>query len=180
MVTSKSNHVQRKPVANHISVKFYRFCYFYNFWRLWEFITYSHWQLSRIAHHKSNLKQEKLTSECVFINIYSFYNFGEAWEFFDLQVVHKSNLAGITAVCAPVKIDYFGQFHIFERPWEFVDYLAQPFLRYLITISAGLALQRSVGKFLGWQLGHSCPCLFFKLRHMPGDAGNGTGQLPAL
>ena len=88
MVTSKSNHVQRKPVANHISVKFYRFCYFYNFWRPWEFITYSHWQLSHIAHHKSNLKQEKLTSECVFINIYSFYNFGEAWEFFDPQVVH--------------------------------------------------------------------------------------------
>ena len=90
------------------------------------------------------------------------------------------NLAEDTAVCAPVKFDYFGQFRIFEGLWEFLDYLAQPFLRYLITISAALALQRSVGNFLSWQLGHGCLCSFFKLRHIPDDAGNGTGQLPAL
>ena len=90
------------------------------------------------------------------------------------------NLAEHTVVCASVKFDYFGQFRIFEGPWEFLDYLAQPFLRYLITISAALALQRSVGNFLSWQLGHGCLCSFFKLRHIPDDAGNGTGQLPSI
>ena len=90
------------------------------------------------------------------------------------------NLAENTAVRASVKFDYFGQFRIFEGPWEFLGYSAQPFLRYLIIISAALALQRSVGKFLGWQLGHGCLCFFFKLRHMPDDAGNGTGQMSAL
>ncbi len=82
MVTRKSSHIQEKLVAKSISVKFYSFCHFYNFSGPWEFITYSNQLLPHAAHHKSNLKQEKPTSECVFINSYCFYNFCVPWEFF--------------------------------------------------------------------------------------------------
>ena len=180
MVTWKSSHIQEKPVADCVSIKFYGFCYFYNFGGPWEFITYSNQLLPHTAHHKSNFKQEKPTSGCVFINIYCFYNFLGAVGMFWPSGQPYPNLSENMAVCAPVKFDYLGQFRIFEGPWEFLHCLAQPFLRYLITISAELALQRSVGKSLGWQLGHGCFCSFFKLRHIPDDAGNGTGQLPAL
>ena len=180
MARWKSSHIQEKPVANCISVKFYSFCYLYNFWGPWEFITYSNQLLPHSAHHKPGLKQEKPTFGCVFINIYCIYNFEGPWEFFRSSGPPYPNLAEYTTTCVPVKFNYFGQFCFLGGPWEFVAYLAQPFLRYLITISAGFALQRSVGNFLGWQLGHGCLCLVFKLRHMPGDAGNSTGQLPSI
>ena len=177
MARWKSSHIQEKPVANCISVKFYSFCYLYNFWGPWEFITYSNQLLPHTAHHKSSLKQEKPTFGCIFINIYCFYNFEGPWEFFRSSGPPYPNLAEYTTTCAPVKCDYFGQFCVFEGLWEFLAHLAQPFPRYLITISAGLAVQRSVGIFVGWQLGHGCLCFVFKFRHMPGDAGNSTGQL---
>ena len=42
IVTWKLIHIQEKPVVNSFSVKFCGFCYFYNFWGPWEYLTYSH------------------------------------------------------------------------------------------------------------------------------------------
>ena len=75
MVTWKFSHIQEKPKADFISVKFCSFCYFYNFCGPWEYITYSKHLLPTLVYHNSNLKQEKPTAGCVFINIYCFYNF---------------------------------------------------------------------------------------------------------
>ena len=75
MVTWKFSHIQEKSVAKCISIKFYSFCYFYNFCWPWEYITYSEHPLLTLVCYKSNSKQEKPTAGCAFINIYCFYNF---------------------------------------------------------------------------------------------------------
>ena len=75
MVTWKFRHIQEKPVADAISVKFYGFCYFYNFCGPWEYITYSEHLPLALVYHTSNLKQEKPAAGCVSINIYCFCNF---------------------------------------------------------------------------------------------------------
>ena len=82
MVTWKSIHIQKKPVADFIFIKFCGIFYFYNFWGLWEYFTYSKQLLPNWVHHKSNFKQEKLIFECVFINSNWIYNFYWPWEFF--------------------------------------------------------------------------------------------------
>ena len=119
MARWKSSHIQEKPVANCISVKFYSFCYLYNFWGPWEFITYSNQLLPHSAHHKPGLKQEKPTFGCVFINIYCFCNFERSWESFRSSGRPFLNFAEWTAECVSVDFNYFGQFQIFEEPWEF-------------------------------------------------------------
>ncbi len=75
MVTWKFSHIQEKPVADSISVKFYGFCYFYNFCGPWEYITYSEHLPLTLVYHTSNLKQEKPAAGCAFINIYCFCYF---------------------------------------------------------------------------------------------------------
>ena len=90
MVTWKFSHIQKKLVANCISVKTYSFGYFYNFCGPWEYITYSEHLPPTLVYHTSNLKQEKPTTWCVFIYIYCIYNFQRLWEFFRLP--HQHNL----------------------------------------------------------------------------------------
>ncbi len=63
MVTWKFSHIQEKPVADSISLKFYGFCYFYNFCEPWEYITYSEHLPLTLVYHTSNLKQEKPTAD---------------------------------------------------------------------------------------------------------------------
>ena len=45
IVHAKFSHIQKKPVVDFVSVKFYKFCNFYNLQGPWEYFTYSNYQL---------------------------------------------------------------------------------------------------------------------------------------
>ena len=79
IVHAKFSHIQKKPVVDFVSVKFYKFCYFYNLQGPWEYFTYSNYQLQIWFIINPILTK---TNQClnVFLSIFiSFTSRGNFW-----------------------------------------------------------------------------------------------------